>query len=221
MTGRHSNSSQPMHADDPVAPGIKRSRSAYLVAAGLLIIVGAVAGSITTLSTGVKDAKDSANLSADEVGQLREFLADRGEQRDTERAQVQEQLDDQRAVLCAAILTLRASATRAEPRRVLDKAATDLHCASLPLGTATTPPAGSTPKPAATRATTSAASPRATAAGRTPARAKPAPTPRQGTPAGTARPTPKATPTPATTTPPARILDPATDPVCQLLTICL
>jgi len=230
MTGRHRPSAPPMHADDPVAPGIKRSRSAYLVAAGLLIIVAAVAGSIVALSTGVQNAQDSATLSSDETRQLREFLADRGRQRDQERADVQAQLDAQRAVLCAAITTLQASATRPTPRAVLGRAATELQCAKLPTASRTsstadrtTPRASSPTTPLPTPATTTAVARRPAAvlraraatpsASSTTSSSRPSSTPKPS-------PTPTPKPTPAPMTPPPALLDPVLQPVCNLLGVC-
>lgn len=217
MTGRHSATppqSEPMRADDPVAPGIKRSRSAYLVAAGLLIIVSAVAGSIVTLATGVRDAKDSATLSSDETQQLREFLADRSKQRDAERAEVQEQLDDVTGAICAAVKTLQSAAQRPEARAVLEKAAKDLRCSALGVRPSSTPTTKATPSAAAT----SGAPARSTAAAASRSTETPTVRPTGATvaprPAGT-------TPAPATTTAPGRLLDPVTVPVCDLLGVCL
>lgn len=218
MTGRHTDTtpSEPMRADDPVAPGIKRSRSAYLVAAGLLIIVSAVAGSIVTLSTGVKDAKDSATLSSDETKELRQFLAERGVQRDAEREEFQRKLDQQTAAICAAVKTLQAAAQRPEGRAVLEKAAKDLRCSALGTSTKNT----STAAPSTSRTTTSA--PRATSTTTAVAgaiRPTPAPTRKPSRPA---TPAPaKPTPAPTVTTPPGRLLDPVTEPVCDLLGVCL
>lgn len=213
MNGRHYET-QPMHTDDIVAPGIRRFRTGWLLVVGIVMILTAVIVITLTLNRGVHDAKNSASLSSDEVKQLREFLADRSTQRDAERADVQRQLDAQRAVLCAAIKTLSITA-RPESRKVLNKAATDLRCGALPTVRSTS---ASTPNRSAPRATTqppripvaprsaiatAITTKRPTALARSTASAKPRPNP---SPTSAPAPAPMRTPAPT---------------ACPLVIVCL
>ena len=122
-----------MRTDDRVAPGILRSRAVWFVGLGGLLSVVGILLMVFALNAGVQKASDSADLSSDEIQQMRTFIATRGEQRDDERAAVQDQLDDQRRVLCAAIATLAQSA-RPAAKPALATAAADLHCNDLTTG---------------------------------------------------------------------------------------
>lgn len=119
-----------MRTDDTVAPGILRSRAAWIIGAGLAFVIVGILVTALALSTGVRNAATSAELSSDEVEQMRQFIATRTQQRDAERAAVQAQLDDQRAVLCAAITTLAQSA-RPAAKPALATASADLRCTEL------------------------------------------------------------------------------------------
>lgn len=224
MTGRHEGGGAPMRTDDPVAPGIRRIRAYWITAIGLLGIIVAVIGITLYLNEKATSAQDSATLSQEETRQLREFLSDRGKQRDREKTETQAQLDQQRAVLCSAIRTLEQSA-RPQARRVLAKAAADLRCAALPTSTRPPTPTGTgstarsagdaAPAPATPQPTGTTAG-AGTVSGKAPGRPDPAPT--------EARPTPRATPT-ATTAPgptptATRPAEPILGPVC-VLGICL
>lgn len=240
MSGRH-RFNPSMRTDDSVAPGVRRSRAPLIIGAGLAAVVVGIVVIALTLSTGVKDATDKASLSSAETQQLREFLADRGKQRDAERVAVQQQLDDQRAVLCAAISTLSASA-RPEARAILSKAASDLRCSALPRAAATVRPTGTaatpaTPRPSSTSSSTKGGEAQPDAAG-APSVATPRPLSTTGTaprspattPPRSTSPTPRPSPSPSSPepTPSPRpspsspgLLDPVTAPVCNLLHVCL
>lgn len=232
MTGRH-RTSPPMHSDDPVAPGIRRHRAAWITAIGLVLVLAAIVNIVLVLDDKASTAQKDASLSSDEVRELREFLTDRTQQRDAERRATQAQLDDQRRALCTAIQTLSAAA-KPRGRAVLDKASRDLSCArvgavpntSTSRATSGRPPAastsvqpsrtlGATPLPVTTSPITR---PRATASPRrAPAPAVPPPQAPEPAPAPT---TPKA-PLPAAPPAASGLLEPVTDPICTVTGVCL
>lgn len=122
-------------------PALERTRkvSVALICAGILIISLTTALIALALQDRTASAQRSARLSATEVAQIRDLLADRRAQRDAEAAHVQAQLDDQARVLCAVITDFRARAHSDHARASLALAAERLDCARVGSVPAPTP----------------------------------------------------------------------------------
>lgn len=245
--GRHRATTSPgteMHTDDKVAPGVTRIRAAWVTGAGIAIIVISLVLYVQIQTTATQRAQSSASLSQEEVKALRGFLVERGKQRDSERAEVQQQLDRQAKALCGALSGFEVGA-RPETIARLKAAEKSIGCDVLArTGTLDLDPAAPASTSSATdRPITATPTGAAVDSGDAqpppaPPGAVPAPTSTPGTvpaPARTVttpgpvrtviRPGPVVTtsgPTVTTTASPSpRILDPVTQPVCDLLGICL
>lgn len=109
-----------MRTDDVVGLfGMKRRR-VFLVA--LLAIFFTVSGVITiavAVNRTAATAVANAELSSDEVAQLRSIVANRAKQRDEERDQIQKQLDTQKRALCGALEAFRPGAPADSLARVV------------------------------------------------------------------------------------------------------
>lgn len=186
-----------MRTDDEVAPRTTRRASGRILAAGLVIMVIALTLLIAALQRQADHAADTAALTRDEVAQVRSFLAQRDDQRDTEREDVQAQLDAQARVLCLTIADLRSRARSAETRTALDRALTSLKCTRVVHPTAKRSPLA----PSSSSRPPTRTSPRATASpSRTTRTAWSAPRPTTQPTTDPTRQPPTVRPAPSTTT---------------------
>ncbi|QIM20532.1 hypothetical protein G7075_20010 [Phycicoccus sp. HDW14] len=203
--------SAPMRPDDRVGPGIRRRAGFVAIAVSCLLFgIGLPIG--FGILTGVaQNAEQTAGLSRDEVAELRSYLTGRREAREKEAAQVQAQLDEQNAVLCAALAEVAKDAS-AQGRATLARAGKSLGCPALPARQA--PSSSSSPS---SEGSSTSGSPATEGA---PARSPAARAPTSGGGSATAPSSPPPAPTP---TPTDRGSDrgPITGTVCDLLGICL
>jgi predicted aspartyl protease len=111
-------------SDDLVAPKTRRVTAARIIAVGLTIMVVALLGLLAGL-------QHQSDLSAVEQQQIREVIAERKAQRDTEQARVQLQLDEQGRALCTVLVDFRRNARTPEGRASIQRALDQLECARI------------------------------------------------------------------------------------------
>ncbi len=100
-----------MRTDDRVMAHVSRRRAGWFVAMAILMLTTGIVIVALALNAQSRAAEASASLSRDEVTQLRSYMSDRTQQRDTERAEVQAQLDVQGRALCAALVAFEPGAS--------------------------------------------------------------------------------------------------------------
>lgn len=192
-----------LHSDDQVARHLSRRTASILVAVGLFLAGLGSAGLFVILIDRVNANHHSTELTASQVQQIRQLLAERKTQRDDEQAQVQAQLGAQARVLCT-VLGDFLGGPSGGGHDVIARAYADLKCAGL----AKTPP--KTPA-AASPSSSTHASAVAPAVVRAP---KPRPVPGS---TSTTRP-PTAAPPVAAPSPPALPLDlPVLTTACRIV----
>lgn len=226
-----------MRTDDMVTPHFNRRGVAVLGAIGVVLICVAISLLAVGIDRRVRAAQDTAALNAGEVQQIRQLIAERGAFRDREATLVQTQVDAQTRALCLALSKIiPISGPNSAPALV--QAQNDLMCAALPAAPAPRPadplPNGSGPTitlPGSVNGNGSLSGPATPAQGGGVAPVTP-PAPPVSTPAPPVPPAPPA-PVPAPTVPRAplptivtprgtpTLLDPVTDPMCNILGICV
>lgn len=120
-----------MSTDDKVAPGTTRKAGGHMLAIGLLLVVIASLSLFATIQARSEKAIQSSGLNQKEINQLRDFLHDRGAERDAQQREFQDQLDNQARILCLAISDFKSRAQVAETIRTLDQAMKSLRCAKI------------------------------------------------------------------------------------------